>query len=54
MDPPKTESVKSSVRYKIVCAGKCPVCGKTLGTEENIFICNDCLRKVKENSNEQN
>lgn len=54
MDPSKTERTKSSVCYKIVCKGKCPVCGKRLGTEENIFICNDCLRKVKENSNEQN
>lgn len=30
---------------RIVVKGKCPVCGKKLGGDDNIFICQECLKK---------
>lgn len=33
------------VPHSIVVKGKCPVCGKKLGKDDNIFICQECLEK---------
>lgn len=33
------------IPYNIVVKGKCPVCGKKLGGDDNIFICQECLKK---------
>lgn len=34
--------------HRIICKGNCPICGKELGEEDNIFICKECCQKERE------